>query len=178
MKGHPTIYLLAAALAAFCFSAPARAGCNPHAQQRVVKGRKPTANTLYAHIQGVGAGSWQVGFDTETFDYIGDVHTKSGKTYKIGHLRTIAGRHCLVLQRLFVFDAKEAYLGQYASVEVDPKQIKIQGTVLIFPYHKNDGNTLDLKDGPPTEVKLDGDNVEWEPAPAPPPPSGTASPAP
>ncbi|HEV2112468.1 MAG TPA: hypothetical protein VGT99_14010 [Gammaproteobacteria bacterium] len=170
MKGYRVVYLL---LAASLLPPPAHAGsCNPHAQRRVVKGPQPTANTLYAHIQHVGAGSWQAGFDTETFVYVGDVHAKSGKIYKIGHLKTLALRDCTPFQRLFIFDAKDHYLGQYAPVEVDPKRIMIQGTELVFPFRKNDGNTLDLKDGPPVKTRLDGDDIGWEPAPDP----GTAPP--
>ena len=163
MKGHLVVYLL---LAASLSSLPAHAGsCNPHAQKRVVKGPQPTADTLYAHLQHVGAGSWQAGFDTETFTYVGDAHTKSKKTYKVGYLKTIATRQCIAFERLFIFDDKDVYLGQYTPVEVDPKKIKIRGAKLVFPFH--DGNTLDLKDGPPAKARLDGEDYEWEAAPAP-----------
>lgn len=172
MKGHLGIYLLGMALAAASFSASA-GSCNPHAQKRVVKGRQPTANTLYAHIQHVGAGSWQAGFDTETFVYVGDVHVKkSGKTYKIGHLKTIALRRCIPFQRLFIFDDKDKYLGQYAPVEVDPKKIKIRGSTLLFPFAPKDGNTIDFSKGPPAETHLDGYSQNWEAAPS----ATTASP--
>lgn len=167
-----TLLLPALALAAACMSASAMAGCNPHAQKRVVKGKQPTADTLYAHIQHVGAGSWQAGFDTETFVYVGDVHAKSGKIYKVGHLHTIAMRKCIAFDRLFIFDAKDNYLGQYAPVEVDSKKIKIKGSTLIFPFDTKGGNKLDLKDGPPANIRLDGDDIGWEPALAP----GTAPP--
>lgn len=177
--GHPVSYLLAAVLAAVSLSAHA-GNCNPHAQKRVVKGRQPTADTLYAHIQHVGAGSWQAGFDKETFVYVGDVHIKpsksgeSEKIYRIGHLKTIAGRQCIEFDRLFIFGAKDEYLGQYASVEVDAKKIKVRGSTLLFPFDPKNGNTLDLSEGPPAKAWLDGDNPEWIAAPA--PASSTVSP--
>ncbi|HEY1772642.1 MAG TPA: hypothetical protein VGH91_05560 [Gammaproteobacteria bacterium] len=175
-KKHPGIYLFAVALAVVSFSASAGTGCNINANKRVVIGHRPTAATLYSHIQNVGAGSWQAGFDTETFVYIGDVHIKPSKSgepekiYKIGHLKTIATRQCIEFDRLFIFGAKDEYLGQYAPVEVNAKKIKIQGTSLVFPFHKKDGNTLDLKDGPPAKTQLDGDEVDWAPNPNPAPP--------
>ncbi len=177
MKAYPFIYLLAAALL-LPASAHAGGACNTKAQKRVVIGKRPTANTLYAHIQGVGMGSWISGFDKETFVYIGDVHTKSGKTYKIGHLKTIAGRECIAFQRLFIFDAKDNYLGQYAPVEVDAKKISIHGSTLVFPFNPKSGNKLDLSKGPPAKASLDGYDQDWSPAPAlnPPPAPSTAPP--
>ena len=145
----------------------AGAQCDTHAQKRVVTGKQPTAATLYSHIRNIGVGSWQTGFDKEAFVYVGDVRARSGKTYKIGHLKTLATRQCIEFDRLFIFDAKDTYLGQYAPVEVNPKKIKIEGTTLVFPFHKKDGNTLDFKDGPPAKTQLDGDEVDWESAPAP-----------
>lgn len=164
MKGHPLVYLLAAGLL-LPGLAHAGSGCDTNAQKRVVVGPQPTANALYAHIQHVDMGSWLDGFDEETFVYIGEVHTKSGKTYKIGHLTTTWGLACRATQRLFIFDAKNDYLGQYAPVEVDAKRIQIQGSVLIFPFDSKDGNKLDLSKGPPAAAWLDGDNPEWTPAP-------------
>jgi len=168
---------LAVAFAAASFSASAADGCGTNAMRRVVVGPQPTANALYAHIQHVDMGSWQTGFDEETFVYIGEVHTNSGKTYKIGHLKTSWGPACRATQRLFIFDAGDRYLGQYAPVVVDAKHIRIQGSALLFPFDPQDGNKLDLKEGPPPKAWLDGDNPEWTPAPAAPTP-GTAPPPP
>lgn len=174
MKGHPFVFLLAASLLA----APAyAAGCNPYAQKRVVKGQQPTADTLYARTRNLG--SWVSGFEQETFVYIGDVHVKSGKSekiFKIGHLHTLAGRTCIPFDRLFIFDANDNYVGQYFPVVVAPKKVKIQGSVLVFPFKPKDGNKLDLSNGPPANVRLDGDTPDWEPAPE--PESGQGAPPP
>lgn len=158
MKRLSLVYLLLAAwvLPAYAYTGK---GCDTNANKRFVKGRQPTADTLYAHIQRVDSGSWEGGFDKETFVYIGEVHTKSGKTYKVGHLKTTAWKTCVAFERLFIFDAKDKYLGQYAPVEANPKDIKIEGSKVIFPFH--DGNILDLKDGPPAQVRLDGEFDQW-----------------
>jgi len=163
MKTHPLHLLLAASLLAS--QAQAGGSCDPHAQKRVVTGKQPTADTLYAHLQQAHAGPWVAGFDTETFAYIGEVHAKSGKRYKVGYLKTLGGRTCIAFERLYLFDDKGTYLGQYAPVEVDPAKVKIEGSSLSFPF--KDGNVLDLGKGPPAQVRLDGDDVNWEPASAP-----------
>ncbi|HEY4127615.1 MAG TPA: hypothetical protein VGN70_06180 [Gammaproteobacteria bacterium] len=168
MKYPVVCLLLAVALPAHAYTGKR---CDTNANKRTVIGKQPTANTLYAHIQNVDMGSWVGGFDNETFVYVGDVHIKSGKPkepdkiYKIGHLKTTAGKSCIAFQRLFIFDTNDNYLGQYAPIEVDAKKIKIRGTTLLFPFAAKDGNKLDLSKGPPAEAKLDGDSEEWSAAP-------------
>lgn len=171
MRGHPGIYLLAVALAAGCFSASAGAGCDTNAQKRLVVGPKPTADVLYAHLHEVDMGAWDDGFSEETFTYIGEVHTKAGKTYKIGYLSTEWGEACRATNRLYIFDGENRPLGHYYGIGIDPRKIIINGTTLKLPLDPNSGNTLDLENGPPKEAWLDGDNPEWNPVA----PKGTLS---
>ena len=138
--------------------------CGPDLEKQIVVGQQPTAGTLYTHIQHVEMGAVDKDFWDETFTYIGDAHTKSGVTYKIGFLEVIWGQSCRATQRLFIFDKDNKYLGQYYGIEVDAKDIKISGAVLHFPFDANDGNTLDLENGPPKQAWLDGDNPRWYPA--------------
>jgi hypothetical protein len=138
--------------------------CHTDIDKRIVVGRQPTAKYLYARIRHVKMGAWNDGFWDETFTYIGDVHSTSGKIYKIAYLSTIWGESCHATNRLFVFNGDNKYLGQYDDIMVDPMKIKIRGTQIIFPYDTGDGNKLDLELGPPSKAWLDGENPEWSPA--------------
>lgn len=138
--------------------------CHSDSEKRIVAGQQSTASTLYAHIQHIDMGSWDKDFWDETFTYIGDAHTKSGVTYKIGFLETIWGESCRATLRLFIFDIRNKYLGQYYGIEVKGKDIKINGAALLFPFDASEGNTLDLENGPPKRAWLDGDNPSWIPA--------------
>lgn len=135
--------------------------CHIDVEKRIVVGRQPTANVLYAHIKHVEMGSWPNGFWDETFTYIGDAQATSGKTYRIAYLRTIWGNSCRATNRLFIFDGDNKYLGQYYGIMVDPMDIRITGAQVTFPFDANDGNSFSLENGPPDTVWLDGDNPEW-----------------
>lgn len=138
--------------------------CNTNAEKRTVIGKEPTAKVLYAKLANIELGSWKSGFSDETFTYIGIVHTKKRKTYKIGYLSTVWGESCRATNRLFIFDGNNKYLGQYDGIMLDPKRVWIAGAVLHFPFKSDDGNTLDLANGPPESAWLDGENPEWIPA--------------
>jgi hypothetical protein len=123
---------------------------------------EPTATTLYKQLKDVELGSWDGGFWAETFTYIGDARTKSGKVYRVGFLTTLWGEACRATNRLFIFSSDNVCLGQYGGISDPP--IKIAGSVLYFPFNEQVGNNLDLENGPPPTVWLDGENPEWLPA--------------
>jgi hypothetical protein len=130
--------------------------CGKSYEKRIVKGTAPTATMLYAKIKKIESGAWKKGFWEETFSYIGDVHTRNGKVYKIGFLTTIWGQACRATHRLFIFGSDNSYLGQYDGITDPP--VKISGSVLYFPYDAQVGNSLDLENGPPAQAWLDGQN--------------------
>lgn len=131
-------------------------------EKRVVKGGKPTATALYGNLKNIESGAWKDGFWDETFIYIGDVHTRNGKVYKIGFLTTVWGEACRATNRLFIFNSDNDCLGQYCGIMEPP--VKISGSVLYFPFDDQNGNTLELESGPPPQAWLDGENPEWMPA--------------
>ena len=135
--------------------------CTGH-EKRIVKGDEPTANVLYKKLKDIESGSWESGFWNETFTYIGDAHTKSGKVYRIGFLITVWGEACRATNRLFIFNSDNVCLGQYGDISEPP--IRIVGSVLHFPVDDKDGSTLDLESAPPATAWLDGKNPEWMPA--------------
>jgi hypothetical protein len=136
--------------------------CGNGHEKRIVKGVDPTATVLYKKLKNIELGSWESGFWEETFTYIGDAHTKSGKLYRIGFLTTVWEAACRTTNRLFIFNSNNVCLGQYGDISEPP--IKIVGPVLYFPFDGQDGSTLDLESGPPATAWLDGENPEWMPA--------------
>lgn len=136
--------------------------CGDVHEKRIVEGVEPTATALYKKIKNIESGAWKNGFWVETFAYIGEVHTRNGKVYKIGFLTTEWGEACRATNRLFIFSSDNACLGQYGGIMEPP--VKILGSVLYFPFDDQNGNTLDLENGPPAQAWIDGENPEWMPA--------------
>lgn len=152
------IALLLIPVVAFAAGPP----CGNVHEKRTVKGVEPTATALYNELKNIESGSWKDGFWDETFIYIGDARTKSGKVYRIGFLATVWGEACRATNRLFIFNSDNVCLGQYGDMREPP--VKISGGILYFPFNVMEGNTLDLENGPPATAWLDGENPEWVPA--------------
>lgn len=136
--------------------------CSNVKEKRIVEGTAPTASALYENLKNIESGAWKDGFWSETFSYIGDIHTTNGKAYKIGFLKTIWGESCRATNRLFVFGADNLCIGQYSGISEPP--LKISRTVLIFPFDDQDGNEINFENGPPSPILLDGETPEWMPA--------------
>lgn len=102
-------------------------------------------------------GKWNEKGGTEThLTYLGNVKTKSGKTYKIMTSVWLWGLSRRATNRILVFNSLNQYIGEYSVTMISDLPKKFKNGILIFENKNNDcdqnvSSKINLKNGIPKQ---------------------------